>query len=298
MSEQQKEKKRQTKVDTDGDRTPDEYDCQPNNSLAQDFKHIYGFSGKHDGKNVRTVMMNPDNFLNFTYEEGKLKRKRSGQSSHESFSDYKTNLKRDKENIKWQKKALQSKEKKHDVAIPFLEFDAFGRPTGHEGRHASIGASELGWEKIPVTIEHKRYLRSYEKEPDYDEEQKFGTKRIRKVLNQESYKEQPVDEEYLYQPNQPVVPKEMIEDYRKGKNKEREERLAKHEKRHIEFRNYRKKKEQERREREAIEYKGMTESEIEDKKDEERVLLLQITDKIEREQSDEYDSQDNQEEIK
>jgi len=235
MSKVERIKSRKKYIDTDGDRIPDKFDCSPRNVMRQDFKHIYGFSGSHDGKNVRTVMMDPQKFLDTTYEEYKWPAKRSNKPV-KSFDDYLKHNVSSQSSFDFLEKAIPEKnitgkESKTDVPIPFLEFDAWGRPTGHEGRHTSRTAIKLGIKKIPVTIEQQRFVRDWEKEPNFYEQAHYGSDKMKKVFNLDPYEKQPVDDRYLYKPGELLHPKGMFkkleEEKRLKLQKEKEENSLK-----------------------------------------------------------------------
>jgi len=161
-----------------------------NNDVSKNmvFKHHYGVTSVAD-KNVKTVLMNPEDFLKTTHQQSQL----SSGSPYQSYEDYKAEILR-RSSIDWHKKAIPSK--RMQVEIPFLEFDKWGRPKGHEGRHTSQAAVELGLKEIPVTIEQRRYSREWEK-PPYPWQNVSGSN-VKKLLDLPAYKEQAVPSEYVY----------------------------------------------------------------------------------------------------
>ena len=113
------------------------------------FSHDYSFSNVAN-KDIKTIRMDPEEFLKNTYKESNYKHIRAGKESpFKDFEDYKDKI-LTKKNVDWLKGAIK---KDKDIPIPFLEFDKWGRPVGHEGRHTSQAAIESGMETIPVTIE-------------------------------------------------------------------------------------------------------------------------------------------------
>lgn len=151
------------------------------------FVHDYSFSSVAD-KDIKTVKMNPEDFLRTTYDESRLGLIRHGKIPTETFEEYKKDVLSPK-NVKFIK-SLMKKDK--DVSIPFLEFDKWNRPIGHEGRHTSQAAKELGMVTIPVTIERKRYVSEWEKAPPKDVEYHLD------IGSYESYPKQPVSQEFVF----------------------------------------------------------------------------------------------------
>jgi hypothetical protein len=141
---------RQKYPDTDGDRIPDRWDCSPNNTFRQDWKHTYSFSGTD--KNIRTVNLPPETFLKNTMEEVNIRALKQKDKKFKNQKEYEDFVLRN-ESINWHKQQL--KENK-DVNIPFLTFDKQGNPIGHEGRHTAKAAQLLGYKTIPVTIEQSK----------------------------------------------------------------------------------------------------------------------------------------------
>jgi hypothetical protein len=152
------------------------------------FKMHYGVDSVAD-KNVKTVLMNPEDFLRTAYKESQL----SPGAPYQPYEAYKAEVLR-RSSVDWHKKAIPSK--RMQVEIPFLMFDKWGRPIGHEGRHTSQAAVELGLNEIPVTIEQRRYSREWEK-PPYSFQGPFSSD-VKKLLNSPTYKEQAVPNQYVY----------------------------------------------------------------------------------------------------
>lgn len=156
------------------------------------FGHQYSFDNV-GRKDIKTVWMQPSRFLAETKREFDERQKRN--------KDYpKTRLQTQEEyerevlmpsHIAYLKKRIPSKTK--EVAIPFLTYDRWGRPIEHEGRHTSAAARQLGLEKIPVTIEQRRYSREWEKPPSEGEVVNWQP-----IENFEGYSEQPIPPEYVY----------------------------------------------------------------------------------------------------
>lgn len=156
-------------------------------NYAMGFEHIYSFSDVSH-KDIKTVKMEPEEFLRKTFEEAQLNQIRSGHSPMVSFEEYKKNVLLPK-HVKFLKKEL---EKDKEIPIPFLEFDKWGRPIGHEGRHTSAAAGELGMKTIPVTIEKRRYPREWESAPPK------GVVYYLDIDSYEGYPEQAVAKEFVY----------------------------------------------------------------------------------------------------
>jgi hypothetical protein len=181
--------------DNDKDGVINAFDCQPNNFKKQDFVHVYAF-GDVNRKNIKTVMIPPKEFLRATFNEGNINAIRNKGYLDVDYDKYiEKNLNR--KSIDWHKTAISSKE--HNVEIPFLIFDKWGRPVGHEGRNTSQAAAELGMPLIPVTIEQRRHPRDWEKEPSVLEQHSYDKTQAKRLLNSPtSYVKQTVPLRYVY----------------------------------------------------------------------------------------------------
>ena len=179
------------------------------------FKHHYGFDSVED-KNIKTVLIPPEEFLKTTYEQSQLKQ----GSPYQSYEDYKAEVLR-RSSVDWHKKAIPSK--KLQVEIPFLEFDKWGRPIGHEGRHTSQAAVELGLKEIPVTVEQRRYSREWEK-PPYPW-QSINNNKVKTLLNAPTYKEQAVPNEYVYTGDYKIDEEKLEKEKKEYWEKDERERL-------------------------------------------------------------------------
>lgn len=191
FTDKEKHYARQIGKDTDNDGVPDTWDCEPLNPKKQEFTHQYSFSSVAQ-KDIKTVMMPPEVFLKHTYIEAKEK----DPNYRKSFDEYKEQVIH-KSNVDFLKKAIPSKVKR--VAIPFLEFDKWARPIGHEGRHTAVAASQLGMKTIPVTIERRRIEGRYDKEPEkWQLNEKGEVDHWTPIENYTPFKEQYVEEEFVY----------------------------------------------------------------------------------------------------
>jgi len=154
MPKRQKMFNRAIFADSDRDKVPDIFDCQPFNRKKKGWAHEYGFSST-SAKRIKTVKMKPEKFLKETYREAQER----DPDYKESYEDYKSYFKKNRSSIKPIKEKIKSK--KESVPIGFLEYRE-GKPAGHEGRHTAIAAEELGIEEIPVTVDSYYH----EKEPE------------------------------------------------------------------------------------------------------------------------------------
>jgi hypothetical protein len=179
MTQEEHNYNRQIKPDTDGDRVPDEYDCQPNNIMRQDFskKGITGIPmfDHPDDYLVKkeVVQMTPDEYMKKAYESHypTYFRTRYPEKSM-SFEDYKKQTV-DKSNLEKVKNTLADPNIEMD--IPYLEYKE-GMLKEQEGRHRATAARELRYKTIPVAIvesnkdylfdkEMQKILRYYEQNP-------------------------------------------------------------------------------------------------------------------------------------
>ena len=144
------------KKDWDFDGVPNKKDCQPRNTMRQDwlgkttvpiadYPESYGFTKK-------VIQMQPQEFLELTRQES-LRRISdvSGKEgkAYEYIFDPKTyeDVVISKKNVARLKPILESKEP--IMAEPWVETKK-GIPVSHEGRHRAVAARELGMKTIPV----------------------------------------------------------------------------------------------------------------------------------------------------
>lgn len=122
-----------------------------------------------EGKDIITVWMRPEEFLRHTYEEYvTANKKRYPNKKLDTFEEYKDDVLLPKHVQK-----VKGFIKKDGVNVPFLEFDRWGRPISHEGRHTAMASIELGLEYIPVTLSRKRYVRDWETPPTMEQKKYF-----------------------------------------------------------------------------------------------------------------------------
>jgi len=149
--------------DSDGDKVINIFDCKPYNKRKQGWAHQGTQFNRERSTHIR--MMTPEKFLRTTYREsanrGKVMLSKEGdralpnQVTERSMSSYKEYAQpkgtwHDPQNVERVKKVIRSRQGK--MAVPYLEYDEQGRPTGHEGRHRAMAAQQLGVKLIPVTI--------------------------------------------------------------------------------------------------------------------------------------------------
>jgi hypothetical protein len=144
--------------DKDGDLIPNWVDCKPYNKMKQGFEHRYSFSS-YD-YDVTTREIPPRKLLETTYKEIQSRKKKgiSFTAREREFMKSNKNTQQgyekiilSRKNIKHLKKFIPHKKK--NVPIPFLQFDIYGNPVAHQGRHTSKAAEELGYKTIPITVE-------------------------------------------------------------------------------------------------------------------------------------------------
>jgi hypothetical protein len=133
------------------------------------FKHQYSFSDTAY-KDIITVMMTPQEFLNQSYLEVQRNRARAGMYSKtkpfENYEEYERSIFPPELPAKYQigsyMKGLKAGK---EFPIPFIQFDDTGYSSSHEGRHTAKALQGLGVALMPVTIEKPKGV--YVKFQDY-----------------------------------------------------------------------------------------------------------------------------------
>ena len=135
------------KNDLDGDGILNRKDCQPRNTMRQDFSLKAGVPivdyPESYGYKKKTVYMSPNDYMQKAYaSHGYTESGFANVEEYEKGNIFPGNLKRIKE-------GLQQKEQV--VPTPWLETKQ-GRLVEQEGRHRAVAARELGYKTIPVHI--------------------------------------------------------------------------------------------------------------------------------------------------
>ncbi len=144
--------------DTDGDRIPNRWDCQPRNIMRQDFSQT-GSTGipmfdNPDDYLVKkeVVQMSPDKYMKEAYRSHypnpTYERVRYPKRNIPTFDEYKENTVDEKHMEKLKTKLADPNIK---MDIPFLEYKE-GELREQEGRHRATAAKKLGYKTIPVAI--------------------------------------------------------------------------------------------------------------------------------------------------
>ena len=179
------ERNEQKYIDEDTTRLKDEWKRIAGDKTSHSMAFTHGYTIDPDERNVKTVLMNPKEFLETTHKQSQLK-----NPNYETYDKYVEDV-LNRKSVDWHKKAIPSK--KMQVEIPYLDFDKWGRPTGHEGRHTSQAAIELGMTEIPVTIIQKRTSREEDTPPrEWQAKSFYENSDVNKFLNLPAYKDQAV----------------------------------------------------------------------------------------------------------
>lgn len=118
---------------------------------------------------TRTRNVTPTQFLKLTYKEvkrntdlavarDKFNEKYLGRKvlypskPYKSFKDYLNQVIR-KKSVNYLKNQMKKGKKQ---PVPFVEFNKYKQPIGHEGRHTAMALKKMGVRKIPVVFEYKK----------------------------------------------------------------------------------------------------------------------------------------------
>lgn len=178
MTSPQRNAARKKHKDSDGDRVPDIFDCQPQNPFRQDFSESYSGAPAYSyprsyGYRRRKVEMSPDEYMRLA-QKGYRDEESRNMSQEEHYKRVIS-----QSNVDRLKPIIDNPAGK--MTIPVLETKR-GRILDHEGRHRAIAAKQLGWAKIPVMVVEtdKQYIqtrperkaRKWEQEdPDFKKEE-------------------------------------------------------------------------------------------------------------------------------
>jgi hypothetical protein len=137
--------------DSDGDRIPDKYDCQPKNVMRQDFIRKSGVpivDNIENSKYNRVEMnMTPDNYIKKAFLMHRQQTIARGKpweySTQEEYLQNSTSDSRVNE--------IKNKIQTGEMDAPWFELDD-GEIVEQEGRHRAVAAKQLGLETIPVNL--------------------------------------------------------------------------------------------------------------------------------------------------
>ncbi len=142
---QKRQSLRKKYKDTDGDRIPNGWDCDPQNVMKQDWGTGSGAPAftypRSYGYRKRLTHMSPTKYMQLA------KKGYNDEASRNMPDEEHERRVISKSNVERLKPIIQSKYGK--MTVPILETKR-GKIVDHEGRHRAIAAKELGMQEIPV----------------------------------------------------------------------------------------------------------------------------------------------------